>query len=46
LLVVIVIVAGMLLAWNTDLLRWSFIRFVSRQSGRAIDVRGALHLHL
>jgi len=46
LLLVIVTVAGMLLAWNTDLLRWSFIRFVSRQSGRAIDVRGALHLHL
>ena len=46
LLLVIVTVAGVLLAWNADLLRSSFIRFVSWQSGRPIDVRGALHLHL
>jgi AsmA family protein len=46
LLLVIVTVAGVLLAWNADLLRWSFIRFVSWQSGRPIDVRGALHLRL
>jgi len=46
LLLVIVIVALMLLAWNADLLRSSFIRFVSWQSGRPIDVRGALHLRL
>jgi AsmA family protein len=39
-------VAGVLLAWNAGLLRSSFIRFVSWQSGRPIDVRGALHLHL
>ena len=46
LLLVIVTVVGVLLAWNADLLRSSFIRFVSWQSGRPIDVRGALHLHL
>jgi uncharacterized protein involved in outer membrane biogenesis len=46
LLLVIVTVAGVLLAWNAGLLRSSFIRFVSWQSGRPIDVRGALHLHL
>lgn len=46
LLLVIVTVAGVLLAWNADLLRSSFIRFVSWQSGRPIDVRGALHLRL
>src|SRR5450631_577161 len=46
LLLVIVTVAGVLLAWNADLLRSSFIRFVSWQSGRPIEVRGALHLHL
>jgi len=46
LLLVIVTVAGLLLAWNADLLRSSFIRFVSWQSGRPIEVRGALHLHL
>src|SRR5450631_862435 len=46
LLLVIVTVAGVLLAWNADLLRSSFIRFVSWQSGRPIDVRGELHLHL
>jgi AsmA family protein len=46
LLLVIVTVAAVLLAWNADLLRWSFIRFVSWQSGRPIDVRGALHLRL
>ena len=46
LLLVIVIVAGMLLAWNAGLLRSSFIRFASWQSGRPIDVRGALHLRL
>jgi AsmA family protein len=46
LLLVIATVAGVLTAWNADLLRSSFIRFVSWQSGRAIDVRGALHLHL
>jgi uncharacterized protein involved in outer membrane biogenesis len=38
--------AAVLLAWNAGLLRSSFIRFVSWQSGRPIDVRGALHLHL
>ena len=46
LLVVIAAVAGVLLAWNAGLLRSSFIRFVSWQCGRPIDVRGALHLHL
>jgi hypothetical protein len=46
LLLVIVTVAAVLAAWNADLLRPSFIRFVSWQSGRPIDVRGALHLHL
>jgi AsmA family protein len=46
LLLLSVTVAGMLLAWNADLLRSSFIRFVSWQSGRPIDVRGALHLRL
>lgn len=46
LLVVIGTVAGVLLAWNADLLRSSFIRFISWQSGRPIDVRGALHLRL
>ena len=46
LLLVIVIVAGVLLAQNADLLRSSFVRFVSWQSGRPIYVRGALHLHL
>ena len=46
LLLVVVTLAGVLLAWNADLLRSSFIRFVSWQSGRPIDVRGALHLHL
>ena len=46
LLLVVVIVAGMLLAWNADLLRPSFVRFASWQSGRPVDVRGALHLHL
>jgi uncharacterized protein involved in outer membrane biogenesis len=45
-LVVIATVAGVLLAWNAGYLRSSFIRFVSWQSGRPIDVRGALHLHL
>jgi uncharacterized protein involved in outer membrane biogenesis len=38
--------AGVLLAWNAGLLRSSFIRFVSWQIGRPIQVRGALHLHL
>jgi AsmA family protein len=46
LLLGLVIVAGVPLAWNAGLLRSSFIRFVSSQSGRPIDVRGALHLHL
>jgi uncharacterized protein involved in outer membrane biogenesis len=46
LLLVLVTLAGVLLAWNADLLRSSFIRFVSWKSGRPIDVRGALHLHL
>ena len=46
LLLVIVTVAGVVTAWNADLLRSSFIRFVSWQSGRPINVRGALHLHL
>lgn len=46
LLIVIVGVAGVLLAWNADLLPSSFIRFVSWQTGRPIGVGGALHLHL
>jgi uncharacterized protein involved in outer membrane biogenesis len=46
LLLIIVTVVGVLLAWNADLLRSSFIRFISWQCGRPIDVRGALHLHL
>ena len=41
----IVPVAGAPLGWNADLLRSSFVRFVSWQSGGPIDVRGALHLH-
>jgi len=39
LLLVIVTVTGVLLAWSADLLRSSFIRFVSWQSGRPIDVK-------
>jgi AsmA family protein len=46
LLLIVVTVVGLLLAWNAGLLRSSFIRFVSWQSGRPIDVHGALHLHL
>jgi hypothetical protein len=46
LVIVIVIAAGMLLAWNANLLRASFIRYVSWQNDRSIDVRGALRLHL
>jgi uncharacterized protein involved in outer membrane biogenesis len=46
LLLGLVIVAAVPLAWNAGLLRSSFLRFVSWQSGRPIDVRGALHLHL
>ena len=46
LVIVVVTVAAMLLAWNADLLRSSFIRYVSWQNGRPVDVRGALHLHL
>jgi len=46
LLLAIVIVAGVMLVWNTDLLRSSFIRFASWQSGRPIDVHGALHVQL
>src|SRR5271168_1821507 len=46
LLLGLVTVAAVPLAWNAGLLRPSFIRFVSWQSGRPIDVRGALHLHL
>jgi uncharacterized protein involved in outer membrane biogenesis len=46
LLLFIVTAAGLALAWNAGLLRSSFVRFVSWQSGRPIDVRGALHLHL
>jgi uncharacterized protein involved in outer membrane biogenesis len=45
-LLVIVILVGVPLAWNAGLLRSSFIHFVSWQSGRPIDVRGALHLNL
>jgi AsmA family protein len=45
-LLVIVTAAGVLLAWNANLLRASFIRFVSWQSGRPIDVRGTLRLRL
>src|ERR1019366_6208100 len=46
LLVVIAAAAGLLLAWNAGYMRSSFIRFVSWQGGRPINVRGALHLHL
>ncbi len=46
LLLVSVSVAGLLLAWNAGLLRSSFIQVVSWQSGRHIEVRGALRLHL
>jgi uncharacterized protein involved in outer membrane biogenesis len=46
LLLGLVTVAAVLLAWNAGLMRSSFIRFVSWQSGRPIEVRGALHLHL
>jgi uncharacterized protein involved in outer membrane biogenesis len=46
LLLGLVTLAGVPLAWNAGLMRSSFIRFVSWQSGRPIDVRGALHLHL
>ncbi len=46
LLLIIVAVTGVLAAWNAGLLRSSFIRFVSWQSGRPIEVRGALHVHL
>src|SRR5271154_5194805 len=42
----LVTVAAVPLAWNAGFLRSSFIRFVSWQSGRPIDVRGALHLQL
>jgi AsmA family protein len=45
-LLVILAVAGLLLAWNAGFLRSSFVRFVSWQSGRPIEVRGALHLRL
>jgi hypothetical protein len=46
LLLVVVSAAAVLLSWNAGLLRSSFIRFVSLQSGRPIEVRGAMHLHL
>jgi uncharacterized protein involved in outer membrane biogenesis len=46
LVIVLVIAGGMLLAWNANLMRSSFIRFVSWQNDRPIDVRGALHLQL
>jgi len=46
LLLVVLTMAGVLLAWNAGFLRSSFIRFASWQIGRPIDVRGALHLHL
>jgi uncharacterized protein involved in outer membrane biogenesis len=46
LLLLIVTMAGMLLATSADLLRTSFNRFFSWQSGRPIEVRGTLHLHL
>ena len=46
LLLLIVTVAGVLLAWNAGLLRTSFIRVVSWQTGRRSEVRGTLHLHL
>jgi AsmA family protein len=46
LLLFIVTAAGILVSWNAGLLRSSFIRFASWQSGRPIEVRGALHLHL
>lgn len=46
LLLVVVSVAGVLLAWNAGLLRPSFLRFVSWQAGRPVEVRGALRVHL
>ena len=46
LLLVFATVAGVLLAWNADLLRPSFLRFASWKIGRPIEVHGALHLHL
>jgi len=46
LLLAVMTVAGVLLAWNAGMLRSSFIRFVSWQAGRPVEVRGALHLHL
>jgi len=45
-LMVIATITGVLLAWNTGYLRSSFIRFASWQSGRPIEVHGALHLHI
>jgi AsmA family protein len=45
-LLIVVIVAAVVLAWNADLLRSSFIRFASWQSGRPIEVHGALHVRL
>jgi AsmA family protein len=42
----VVVVAAVLFGSSTGLLRSSFVRFVSWQSGRPIEVRGALHLHL
>ena len=45
-LLLVIVIAGLLLARNADLRRSSFVRFVSWQSGRPIYVRGALHLRL
>jgi hypothetical protein len=46
LLLIVASVAAVLLSWNAGLLRPSFIRFVSLQTGRPIEVHGAMHLHL
>jgi AsmA family protein len=45
-LLLVVTGAAVLLGWSAGLLRSSFVRFVSWQYGRPIEVRGALHLHL
>jgi AsmA family protein len=45
-LLIIVVVVAVLLGCDAGFLRPSLIRFASWQSGRPIDVRGALHVHL
>jgi hypothetical protein len=46
LLLIVASVAAVVLSWNAGLMRHSFIRLVSLRSGRPIEVRGAMHLHL